>query len=176
MVQSSVGSPARRLISTGPSSIFIENWADGQVISTSPGMTFSALLAVRSGKISADNIANSLQPIRFSGPPQTIPRVSMSRLFSPGAENDPEIQKIKGKIVIIGAEYSAFQDIHLTPYAHSFPLCESRLMTGAEVHANIVQTLIDGNAPRRVHFVPRFVLLFVVISQITLLFFRLNQE
>ena len=58
-------------------------------------------------------------PIRSLGPPGTFKRVYMARLLAPNALEDEEVRRLKGKIVIVAAEHVGFQDLHLTPYAHS---------------------------------------------------------
>lgn len=86
--------------------------------------------------------------IGFVGPPQTIPRISFRQLLQPDAQKELDILSLKDKVIIISAEYSGNQDVHLTPYARGFLWGGASLMTGAEVHANIVETLLSGQFPR----------------------------
>lgn len=90
-------------------------------------------------------------PIRFVGPPGTIPIVSMSHLLAADAGQRPEVQALRGKIVIIAPNFSGMQDFHLTPYATRFPFGGQGLMTGAEIHANTIETLL---ASQRLRVVP----------------------
>jgi adenylate cyclase len=112
--------------------------------------------------------------IGFVGPPGTIPRLSFSRLLNPQAESDHEIQSLKDKVVIIAAEHVGNQDIHLTPYARGFLSFEGRMMSGAELHANIVETLLTGRSPRYVPNWFRLIYLAAVLTTGTALFFRLH--
>src|SRR5665648_372135 len=88
--------------------------------------------------------------IGFVGPPGTIPRLSFGRFLRPEAETDPEIRNLKDKVVIIAYEPAALQDIHSTPYSLSLWRWPGTDMSGAEVHANIVETLLTGRCPRPV--------------------------
>ena len=90
------------------------------------------------------------RPIGFVGPPGTIPRLSFARLLNPLAEKDPEVQRLRDKVVIIASEHVGMQDIHQVPYARGFWKMEGRMMSGAELHANIIETLLSGRFPRAV--------------------------
>ncbi len=82
--------------------------------------------------------------IGYVGPPGTFPRLSFGRFLRPEAETDPEIRNLKDKVVIIAYEPAALQDIHSTPYSLSLWKWPGSDMSGAEVHANIVETLLTG--------------------------------
>ncbi len=112
-----------------------------------------ALLATNSN-LNADRwhlgeheLSSSAEPaqISFAGPPGTIPRVSMRELLAPDALQRPEVQALSGKVVIIGGEYVGMGDVHPTPYASSFFGGVASFMTGPEIQANIVETLLSGN-------------------------------
>ncbi|MFZ0050412.1 MAG: adenylate/guanylate cyclase domain-containing protein [Desulfobaccales bacterium] len=137
-------------------------------------VTFAQLLADRAvpGKPSLGE-SLALTHIGFSGPPGTIARISFRRLLLPGAEQDPQIRNLKDKVIIIGYESSGMQDMHQTPYARGFLNIPARLMSGPEVHANIVETLLTGRAPRPVATPYRLVYLVTVLTVGTVLFFRL---
>jgi adenylate cyclase len=86
--------------------------------------------------------------VGYAGPPGTFPRISFNRLLSPAAASDPEVQKVRGKVAIIGSEVAGSQDIVLTPYARSLLAYPSQMMSGVEMHANIAETLLTGRFPR----------------------------
>ncbi len=88
--------------------------------------------------------------IGFVGPPDTFPRLSMGRFLGPEAENDQDIKGLKDKVVIIAYEPAALQDAHPTPYSLSLWHWPGNDMSGPEIHANIVETLITGVFPRPV--------------------------
>jgi len=83
--------------------------------------------------------------IGFAGPPGTIPSISMTRLLAPTALEDPQVRALKGKAVILAADNSGTPDRHFTPYSHG---PQAAQMSGGEVHANIVETLLGAPAPR----------------------------
>ena len=152
---------------------------------TIPNLTFAMLLAVRASDLDPTStdwplgrweVPNRIHsyPIGFVGPPGTIPRFSFSRLLYPRVESDDEIQRLKDKVVIIAAEHIGHQDIHLTPYAHGFFGFEGRMMSGAELHANIVETLLTGRFPRSVSNWLHLIYLAGVLIIGTVVFFRLH--
>ena len=113
-----------------------------------PRYSFAALLAARAqGKaveqLQPARLAGPLLPITFAGPPGTIPRLSITRLLAPGALQDPAVQALRDKVVIIGADYPGMQDLHFTPYSGGFSGSSGRLMSGPEIQANIVATLLN---------------------------------
>jgi adenylate cyclase len=65
-----------------------------------------------------------------------------------GRTTDDEQALIKDAVVIIGVTAKLFGDHHLTPYANrlfsGWTAREPVLMSGAELHAGIVATLLDG--------------------------------
>jgi adenylate cyclase len=150
---------------------------------TTPNLTFATLLAVRAAGLNPTSetwplgrwkVPNRVHPypIGFVGPPGTIPRLSFSRLLDPPPGSDQEIQLLKDKVVIIAAEHVGHQDIHLTPYAHGFLGFEGRMMSGAELHANIVETLFSGRFPQSVPNAVRLIYLAGVLIIGTAIFFR----
>ncbi len=150
-----------------------------------PNGTFATLLAVKYSNLDLQSESWSMGgkeilnravplPIGFVGPPESIDRLSFSRLLKPNAARDPEVQGLKDKIVIIAAEHSGVQDIHLTPYSRGFWGWEGALMSGAELHANIVETLLTGRSPRPVPFWLNLIYLIAVLSAGTALFLNVS--
>jgi len=127
-------------------------------------------------KIGRARFANAPQtyPIGFIGPPGTIPRVSLAALLAPNALQNPSLRLLKDKIVIIAGEHVGVQDIHLTPYARGFLGNRGKVMTGPEVHANIIETMLTGRYPRPLPawLPPLCFALAIVLS--TAFFFRLR--
>lgn len=124
----------------------------------SPRQTFPALLARRAIELSpgyriskgteGDKISFSPETIGFVGPPKTFPRISIKRLLDQGAESENEIHILKDKVVIIAPEHSGSPDSHLTPYARGLITPKKAMMSGAEIHANIVETILTGRYPK----------------------------
>ena len=121
-----------------------------------PGMGFAMQLALRaagkdpsqkSWEIAGVPLAREFRsyPIGFTGPPGTIPSVSMNALLQPDALANPNVLALKGKVVVIGANNSGGADRHFTPYSRG---AHADQMAGGEVHANIVETILAGRYPR----------------------------
>jgi CHASE2 domain-containing sensor protein len=91
-------------------------------------------------------IPGELDFINFYGPHLTIPRMSLSELITGNV--DAAINKLRGKIVLIGYQSRNFgkgpgnSDRFPVPVS-TFP------MYGVEVHATIVNNLIDGSWLKR---------------------------
>ena len=112
--------------------------------------------------------------IGYVGPPGTFPRLSFRRFLRPEAETDPEIRNLKDKVVIIAYEPAALQDIHPTPYSLSLWKWQGNDMSGAELHANIVETLLTGRFPRPVPGYLSALYLAAMLLAGGFLFFRLS--
>ena len=54
------------------------------------------------------------------------------------------MQALRGKVVIIGGDFQGMNDVHTTPYSGRLLAGGGGLMAGAEVQANIVETLLSG--------------------------------
>jgi adenylate cyclase len=152
---------------------------------TLPNLTFATLLAVKASGQKPSSASWSLGgrevnnaplplPIGFVGPPGTVPRLSFARLLTPSADKDPEVQHLKDKVVIIASEHVGMQDIHLVPYARGFLNLEGHMMTGAELHANIIETLLSGRVPQSVPSWIRIIYVLGVLSIGALVFFRVH--
>ncbi|MBI4400748.1 MAG: adenylate/guanylate cyclase domain-containing protein [Nitrospirae bacterium] len=89
--------------------------------------------------------------IHFYGPPATFPRMSFWRAVT--GEMDPDA--VRGKIVLIGPSTPSLHDYYCTPYlqkkAAALKLGEDEqeekvrgaLMDGFEIHANVIQTILE---------------------------------
>jgi len=121
-----------------------------------PGIAFNMQLALRA--VGADPGRNEWQiggttlrrelrryPIGYTGPPGTIPTVSMLELLKPEALGQPEIKALKGKVAIIAANNVGTSDRHFTPYSRG---AGAEQMAGGEIHANIVETILSGRYPK----------------------------
>ncbi len=148
-------------------------------------LNFAPLLALRSagGDIAATswNIAGRtrypsrlLEPIGFAGPPGTIPRVSLGALLEPDAVRETSLSFLKNKVAIIGMEYAANQDVHATPYSGRLFNGSASLMSGIELHANIVETLLGNTAPRHVSDPIRLAFVVGLVSTGLFLFVRIQ--
>jgi adenylate cyclase len=142
-----------------------------------PRITMGALLAIRAAgldaarkewRIADQTIAvDRVSAISYAGPPGTIPRVSLSRVLAEGAADDPAVRAMKGKVVIVGADFQGMNDVHSTPYSASLIGRSGALMTGAEIQANIAETLLSGRATEAVPAWLRWLLFFVFAGTTT---------
>ena len=147
-----------------------------------PGIGFAMQLALRSvgqapsqdaWEIGGERIPRALRsrPIGFSGPPGTIPTVSMNVLLEPGALANPKVLALKGKVVIIGVNNTGSPDRHFTPYSRG---ARSEQMAGAEVHANIVETLLTGRYPRGLTLLAELAYVALILALATVACLRLS--
>ena len=86
--------------------------------------------------------------IGYVGPPGSILTVSMSKLLKPDALSDPEVKKLKGRVVIISPADIGTSDRHFTPYSRSIFGSTTEPMLGGEVHANAIETILSDQYPR----------------------------
>jgi adenylate cyclase len=72
------------------------------------------------------------RPIDFAGPTGTVRTIPFWRAATGRAD-----RVLRGKIVVVGASAPALNDLHPVPVGGD-------LMPGAEIHANAIQTVLDG--------------------------------
>ncbi|HET7160718.1 MAG TPA: CHASE2 domain-containing protein, partial [Burkholderiales bacterium] len=138
-----------------------------------PRLTLGALLAVRATGLSAAAAqwsigglayhADAVHNISYAGPPGTIPRVSFHKLLDNDALNNPEVKSLRGKVIIVGANFEGMNDVHDTPYSNGFHARSKSFMSGPEIQANIVETLLSGRATGPAPDVLRWLLTAVVL-------------
>ena len=150
-----------------------------------PAMGFATQLAVRAAgldpkltewDIAGVKLPRETQPrlIGYVGPPGAIPTVSMSKLLNPDALADPEVQQLKGRVVIIAADDRGTQDRHPSPYSRRIIGKQGDQMTGGEIHANIVETILSGHFPRRLPLTAEWSYVLALVAIAALLFLRLH--
>ena len=142
-----------------------------------PGLAFNLQLALRAAgldaaaqewKMGGVTLRREVQRYRigYAGPPGTVPTVSMLTLLRPDALERPEVRALKGRVAIIGANNVGAYDRHFTPYAEQ--------MAGAEVHANIVETLLSGRYPRPLSFALELAYVALLVAVAVWFFLRLG--
>lgn len=99
--------------------------------------------------------------IDFSGKPGEVEYVSYASVLS--GEVPPEY--FEDRIVLVGPYGMGIADMYLTPLDHGTP------MHGVEIHANIVQNLLNGNYKRSASFFVNLIIL-IVFSIFSYYFFR----
>ncbi|CAK0781796.1 adenylate cyclase [Gammaproteobacteria bacterium] len=115
-----------------------------------------------------------LRRIGYLGPPGTIPTLSMSRLLKPEALSDPQVQALHDHIVIISANNAGTPDRHLTPYSRGIFGFSSDQMTGGEIHANIIETLLNGRYPHTLPLWLEWGYLLVGLAFVVVCYLRLH--
>lgn len=141
---------------------------------TSPVYAFGPLLAARALNRQDMLTDTRPRPIHFAGPPGTFRRISFQTVLK-SADGDPALRDIlEEKVVIIAEESTGMQDFHLTPYTRVLTGAGANLMSGPEIHANIVETLISGHEMAPVSAGMRRVWLLAWLTAGTILFYRHN--
>jgi len=79
------------------------------------------------------SLATPSRPIDFAGPAGTVRTISFWRVASGRFDHD----LVRGRIVVVGASAPSLQDLHPVPFGGG-------LMPGAEIHANAIQTVLNG--------------------------------
>jgi CHASE2 domain-containing sensor protein len=105
------------------------------------GVAIARVAAGRAVQPSLLGGQNAPIPIDFAGPPDTVPEISYSRVYN----GRFPASAVRGKIVVVGATASRFQDVHQTATS------ASSFMPGPEIVANEAATVLNGvplrNAP-----------------------------
>ncbi|HWQ53360.1 MAG TPA: CHASE2 domain-containing protein [Bryobacteraceae bacterium] len=73
--------------------------------------------------------------VRYAGPELTFARISFAAVM----EGRIPPERFRGKIVIVGVTAQGSGDRHFTPFS---------VMSGPEIHANVVRAILDGDFPR----------------------------
>jgi len=150
-----------------------------------PGVGFAMQLALRAtgGDSLADgwSFAGEAYPrirqrhrIGYVGPPGSMLTVSMAKLLRPDALTDPEVQKLKGRVVIIAPNNIGTSDRHFSPYSRVLPGYSTEPMIGGEIHANVIETIMSGVYPRALSLWIAWPGLVAVLVVTVLLFLRLH--
>lgn len=112
--------------------------------------------------------------IGYVGPPGTMLTVSMSKLLRPDALADPDVQKLKGRSVIIAPNNIGTSDRHFSPYSRVLPGHSTEPMIGGEIHANAIETILSGIYPRNLSLWLAWPALVLVLIAAVALFLRLH--
>lgn len=137
-------------------------------------LSFGALLAMRAGGLEFSRLPQvaELRRIRFMGPPGTIQPLSFTRLLNPDAADDPVLRQLKGKAVIIAENMDRSRSLHQTPYSRSLFGVGGQWMDGAELHANIAETLLHGKFQAPAPLWARLLYSTTLLLAATAVFFR----
>jgi adenylate cyclase len=99
--------------------------------------------------------------IHFTGPPGHIYTVSYSRLLE---GPDPSLAaRLRGKIVLIGRILGASPTPQADAFYTPFFSNTGQLMSGVEIHGQVIQTLLHGNWGREISLLPKLSLNLAVL-------------
>ncbi len=147
-----------------------------------PGIAFNMQLALRAigedpnkpeWNISGARFSRELKrvPIRYAGPPGTIPTLSMLTLLEPDALDKPQVKALKGKVAIIAANNAGTSDRHFTPYSRGV---QADQMAGGEIHANIIETILSGRYPQSLSTAMEVAYIGIILSIAAWFFLKLS--
>ena len=136
--------------------------ATGRTINTNTGPAEPLYETDRRGILQADPMK-----INYYGRPGTFRHVSMSDVIE--GKYKPDF--LKDKIILVGLTAPGIVDMIATPFSQ-----ERNLMSGVEVHANILNNLLDGNAIRDVSEKLRWFLAAALSLLCFFLFMRLGER
>ncbi len=115
--------------------------------------------------------------INFVGPPGTFRPIPFAKLVQAARQHQP-LPAARGAIAIVGSVERSDQDVHNSPYSNRyadyFYRAGGGLMSGPELHANVVATLHDRafiTTPWWLTSLPWFLVLGAFLGQV---FFRLD--
>ncbi len=94
--------------------------------------------------------------INFRGPQKTFPHYS----FSDVVDGVVPVDDLKDKIVLVGATATGIYDMRVMPYEGTFP--------GVEIHANIIDNILQGDFIHRPEWILVFDLLAILLLGISL--------
>ena len=137
-----------------------------------PVLGFAALLAIRATgldpmatnwKIQDAHLSRNPMPIfiPYVGPPGSIPLISLKQLLDQDPLSESTKSLLRDKVVLIGVG-TGLNDDHFTPYSSSLFSRRGSLMSGVEVHANVVEALLSGQRLSPMNSATRVALLFSV--------------
>jgi signal transduction histidine kinase len=92
------------------------------------------LLQVGTRRVPAADSSHRLLWIHYAGPEGTFPRVSLAKVL----EKSETLSDFGGKVVILGVTAQGAGDRVFTPFSAGLG------MSGIEIHANVLSTLLDG--------------------------------
>ncbi len=127
------------------------------------GDGFLSIAGVKLGDYSIPVDAHGAIFVPYRGYEHSYPYFSISDIL----KKDVPLEKLKGKIVLMGTTSPGLQDMRSTPVQSPYP--------GVEVHANVVAGIMDGRIMHLPDYMPGLegILLFVIWIIATLVFPRL---
>ena len=120
---------------------------------------------LRSGEVEPVEIA-------WLGPPGSVPELPFWRLLDDTPLTEAERSMIRDRVVIVGADYAQSGDRWFTPWSRT----GHRSMTGHELQAHMVASLLDGSRVTHPGMPGRLLLLLAVSLAMSVATFRLTPQ
>lgn len=114
--------------------------------------------------------ADGREPITWDGPSRTHKGLPLWKLVT-GELSAEERAEIKGRIAIIGADHAGTTDVFATPFT---PYEGGWRMPGAEVHANVVHSLLGARHVRALGPYERLLAFFIACGGLSVAMSRLS--
>ena len=111
---------------------------------------------IRLGDLSIPTSEEGRMLINYRGPQKTFPHYSATDVI----HGRVPAGAFKGKIVLVGATAIGIYDIRVTPFDHIFP--------GLEVHANVIDSILQRQFLYRPNWVTLFDLLAIILTGLIL--------
>ena len=105
-------------------------------------------------RIPVDENVSALVPYR--GPKGSFPYISLAEVWFDKAP----VEKLKGKIVLVGTSAPSLVDLRSTPVAEVYP--------GVEVHANVIAGMLDGKIKQKPPYMLGAEVILLVIGGVVL--------
>ncbi len=100
--------------------------------------------SIQVGKLSIPTDEAGRLLINFRGTEKTFPHYSIADVV----DGKVPAEKLKDKIVLVGATAIGIYDMRVTPFSGTFP--------GVEIHANVIDTILQGDALSRPEWIVMF--------------------
>ncbi|MHC9539756.1 MAG: CHASE2 domain-containing protein [Vulcanimicrobiota bacterium] len=106
------------------------------------------------GRLTIPLAGNDTMYINYCGPSGHFPRVSLIDVFKAYNKRDDTLfhdylENFRGKLILVGATGEHFKDNYLVPFRRYRAEPGQIRMPGIEIQANVIQTILTGNAIRK---------------------------
>jgi len=145
--------------------------------------SFGLQILDTAGKIKLAEPSSSDRELTFGGRKYFVDQFGLERIFFFGPANtfkkysfvdvlrQASPDEFRGKIVLVGAEAPDLHDEYFTP------LSGSRPVSGVEIHANVIESILQGKALREENSSAAILLIFLALSAVaafTISYFKLR--
>jgi adenylate cyclase len=121
---------------------------------------------IKWGKYDIPISADGMMRVNFAGPAGTFNTVSFYKVYF-GEDVNPE--QFKGKIVLVGSTADLLHDVFVTPFSSY-----GEKMPGVEIHANVINTIMNGLYIKRTDALTGFLLLLGIGILTCFMIFRIQ--